>query len=178
METSSDDEDYQPNGDGADVDMDEADEEGPGADADGQSEAADTEAGTAQRQPKAEAQTQAEVHRLQASQRAPWEAYAKHNTASVHNHSGSAGPAAAGLSLSSPSTGGRLKKKARAETDAASALEGLEDGRQAVSHINLNDKRTSALFSLVQPWLSTIARHELQAGCYLKRGDSSICMCG
>ena len=49
LETSSDDEDYQPNGDGANVDMDEADEGGPGADADGQPEAGDAEIGMAQR---------------------------------------------------------------------------------------------------------------------------------
>ena len=54
LETSSDDEDYQPNGDGADVDMHEADVEGPGADADGRPEAEDAEAGMAQRQQKAQ----------------------------------------------------------------------------------------------------------------------------
>ena len=48
METSSDDEDYHPNGDGADVDVYEANEEGPEAEDDGQSEAKDAENGMTQ----------------------------------------------------------------------------------------------------------------------------------
>lgn len=49
METSSDDEDYQPNGDAADEDADGADEEGPGAHAmpDEDMEAADAAPGKA-----------------------------------------------------------------------------------------------------------------------------------
>ena len=48
LETSSDDEDYQPNGTGADMDMDEANQEGSGTDADGQPEAEGAENGMAQ----------------------------------------------------------------------------------------------------------------------------------